>query len=375
MKVRLYPTTLCGSVTPPPSKSLLHRELIAQALAGVNEPCSGDATDVAATARALRQLQEEERPLIDCGDSGATLRFLLPLAMARGQVGTVFTGTERLLARPIPDLSGWERCAGGIRVTQCLQSGSYAISGSETSQIVSGLLMALPLCEGASRISLLAPLVSRPYVDMTLAVLRRHGITITETPAYWDIPGGQRYRPAYVQQEADWSAAAWFYVLNELGCAIQVQGLRHDSLQGDRCIAALCRALPETVDVSATPDLLPPLALLAALQPGRVTRFVGAAFLRGKESDRLQSTAQVLRALGGCVQEEEDGLRITGVPQLVGGQVDSWHDHRIAMLCACAAVRCRVPVELCGAACVKKSYPRFWEDYVNLGGKMEVIAP
>ena len=369
MKLRIIPHKLRGCVMPPSSKSLLHRELIAQALSGADLPQVTAGDDVARTVRALGQLLREERSVIDCGESGSTLRFLLPVAMALGRIGTVFTGSPRLLARPL----GWEY--GGMEITRPLTGGVYAVSGQETSQIVSGLLMALPLCGEASEIVLTTPLVSRPYVEMTRGVLRRYGIVSEEMAQGWHIPGGQRYRTATMQQEADWSAGAWFWVLNTLGCEIEIKGLRRDSLQGDRQICEYCEHLPDTVDVSATPDLLPPLALLAALQPGKTTYFTGAAFLRGKESDRLRHTAQILNTLGGCVTEQPDGLTVMGVASLHGGTVESAGDHRMAMLAGCAAVCCTEPVELRGAECVAKSYPDYWKDYVTLRGKIEVMEP
>lgn len=375
MKLRIAPRKLWGSVTPPPSKSLLHRELIASALAGKPETVKQAAADVKCTVEGLRQLWQEEYPVIHCGDSGSTLRFLLPVAMARGQIGTVFTGSPRLMSRPIPGEWGLERGTDSVTITRQLTGGTYRLQGDETSQIVSGLLMALPLCAKDSEIRLTTPLVSRPYVDMTVGVLKRYGIMIEETPQGWYISGGQRYLPAPLQQEADWSAAAWFQVMNALGCHIEIHGLRRDSLQGDRQICRYCQSLPETVDVADIPDLLPPLALLAALQTGKVTHFTGAAFLRGKESDRLQSTAQVLNALGGRVEEQSDGLVITGVTSLSGGQADSWNDHRIAMLAGCAAPFCTAPVELTGGECVEKSYPDFWKDYGTLHGEIEVMEP
>ncbi|MBQ0038277.1 MAG: 3-phosphoshikimate 1-carboxyvinyltransferase [Clostridiales bacterium] len=376
MNLRISPRRLWGTVTPPSSKSLLHRELIASALAGeILSATENAAEDVQRTAQALRCLWQEDAPIIDCGDSGSTLRFLLPVAMARRQVGAVFTGSRRLLERPIPDIGGWRRCEGGIEVMRPLTGGRYLLSGDQTSQIISGLLMALPLCPEDSEIILTTPLVSRPYVDLTVVVLRRHGIVLCETPRGWQIPGGQKYCAAPYQVEGDWSAAAWYEVLNALGGEITVRGMNEKSLQGDRQICAYCKALPDTVDVSRTPDLLPPLALLAALQSGKVTHLTGAAFLRGKESNRLHSTAQVLNALGGCVEEQADGLVITGVSKLTGGCVDSWGDHRIVMLAACAAMVCEAPVTLRDAGCVSKSYPDFWNDYVRLHGAVEVTEP
>ena len=194
MDVRLLPAPLRGAVTPPPSKSLLHRQLICLAQAG-EFPCPPDPSDdVEATVRGLWALYHEKAPVIDCGASGSTLRFLLPLAMARGQVGTVFTGTERLLERPLPGDWGLAATAGGLRVTRALSGGQIPVDGTRTSQLLSGLLMALPGLAADSELALTGPLASRPYVDLTLAVLRRCGVHIGQTDCGFTIPGGQRFR-------------------------------------------------------------------------------------------------------------------------------------------------------------------------------------
>ena len=362
MDVRLLPAPLRGAVTPPPSKSLLHRQLICLAQAG-EFPCPPDPSDdVEATVRGLWALYHEKAPIIDCGASGSTLRFLLPLAMARGQVGTVFTGTERLLERPLPGDWGLAATAGGLRVTRALSGGQIPVDGTRTSQLLSGLLMALPGLAADSELTLTGPLASRPYVDLTLAVLRRCGVHIGQTDCGFTIPGGQRFRTVPLDAEPDWSAAAFWLAVRALGCAVAVTGLRRDSLQGDRAAAALCRCLPEEVDLTDIPDLLPPLALLAACAAG-TTRITGAARLRYKESDRLASISAALRALGAGVRTLPDGLEITG-GRLTGGTVDACGDHRIAMLAAIASARC--DVRLRGAECVEKSDPHFWQTLAGL---------
>ena len=167
--------------------------------------------------------------------------------------------------------------------------------------------------------------------------------------------------------------AKWL-VLAALGQGITVTGLRQDSRQGDRRALTLCRELPQQVSLRENPDLLPPLALLAALRPDKEMRFTDAARLRHKESDRLAATAALLTALGGRAQETADGLAVRGVACLQGGEVQSAGDHRLAMLAACAAPFCREPVVLRGADCTAKSYPAFWRDYARLGGKVEHLT-
>ena len=311
MDVKLYPAPLAGTVAAPPSKSRWHRELICQAAAGRFPPVSPDAPeDIRATAAGLRVLYGggEEVP---CGASGSTLRFLLPLAMTLGREVT-FTGTPRLLERVMPGLWGVTPCPGGLRVTGRLTGGVYRLPGGDTSQLISGMLMALPLCREDSRLEAPGP-VSRPYVDLTAWVLERYGVVLHRAQGGWRIPGGQCFAPLPMEQEGDWSAAAYWLVLAALGQGITVTGLRQDSRQGDRRALTLCRELPQQVSLRENPDLLPPLALLAALRPDKEICFTDAARLRHKESDRLAATAALLTALGGRAQETADGLIIVVV--------------------------------------------------------------
>ena len=374
MTRRLYPARLTGRVTAPPSKSAWHRALICRFLAGQSLPEQVSGDDVKHTLVGLRALQSGA-PVVDCGDSGATLRFLLPLAMALGRRDTLFTGGPRLLERPLSAPYPVERTERGYRTAAPLMPGRYALRGDETSQTVSGLLMALPLLDAPSQLVLTTPLVSRPYVDMTLDTLHRHGVTAEETADGWRIPAPQTFRADDGPIEGDWSAAGWWLTVNALqGGGITVEGLSSRSRQSDRAIVDYLQRLPETVDVSQTPDLLPTLALLAAMTP-QTTRFTGGAFLRRKESDRLHTAAAVLSALGAEVREQPDGLTVTGGRPLRGGvTVDAFGDHRIAMLCACGALFCARPVTLRGEDCVSKSYEDFWRDYAALGGKVEELT-
>lgn len=418
MILRLYPSRLSGSVSVPPSKSLLHRELICRHLAGQSTPLPPrPADDVRYTAAALAQLNSSA-PRIRCGDSGSTLRFLLPLFMALGKTDAVFTGSPRLLQRPIPGDLGLRLTAEGLTLTRPLRSGLWQVSAAATSQVVSGLLMALPLLPQPSDIMLTCRPVSRPYLDMTCRVLRHHGIAVAETPEGYHVEGGQSFRPAPLLTAPDWSAAAFWLVLSRVQqqrCCVPQGDALHvefhdaspheinrtktghkpenkpdinrtlnrekwqdepDDMQGDAAILSLLAELPPCIDLTDTPDLLMPLALYAALQPGRTTRFTGCGFLRSKESDRPAAVAQVLHALGAQVREEPESLVITGVSGLHGGCVDSCGDHRIAMLAGCAAMLCDSgSVTLTGGEQVAKSYPGFWEDLEKLGGRTEVLEP
>lgn len=370
---RLYPARLSGTVTVPESKSAWHRALICRHLAGQALPESLSGDDVGRTLAGLRALADRA-PVVDCGASGATLRFLLPLGMALERVGTVFTGVPRLLQRPLSAPYPVERTAEGWRIVSPLTAGRFFLQGDETSQTISGLMMALPLLDAPSELILTTPLVSRAYVDMTVDTLRRHGVAIEETVEGWRIPAPQRFCPAKYAIEGDWSAGSWWLTMEALQrCGITVRGLRTEDHQSDCAITDYIVHLPETVDISCTPDLLPTLALLAS-QRQQTVRFVGGGYLRHKESDRLHTVAATLAALGVKVAELPDGLRVEGGTPLHGGvTLDACGDHRIAMLCACAALLCDEPVILRGGECVSKSYENFWRDYIALGGKVEEI--
>ena len=386
MNLTITPTRLSGTVTPPPSKSQAHRLLLCAALAGGESRIENlaDSQDIQATRRCMAELKTERNslPRFDCGESGSTLRFLIPIALAlRG--GGVFTGHGRLMERPqkpyfdIFDEKGvrYEQRDGVLTVQGKLPPGVYRLPGNVSSQFVTGLLYALPLLEGDSEILLTSPLESRGYVDMTLAALAAFGVSVTEIPNGFRTPGGQRYRPRAVSIEADWSQAAFWYTSMALGHPVEPQGLNPASAQGDMCIVSYCQRLRQSgdaaLDVSGCPDLAPPLAVIAALRAEERTSLTGAARLRIKESDRLAAITRVLCAMGADVEEGPDFLRIRGRDSLAGGcTVDCCNDHRIAMMAAVAATRCREPVTLLGAECVAKSYPAFWDDYKSLGGQV-----
>ncbi len=383
MNLTITPTRLSGTVTPPPSKSQAHRLLLCAALAGGESRIENlaDSQDIQATRRCMAELKTERNslPRFDCGESGSTLRFLIPIALAlRG--GGVFTGHGRLMERPqkpyfdIFDEKGvrYEQRDGVLTVQGKLPPGVYRLPGNVSSQFVTGLLYALPLLEGDSELVLTTPLESRGYVDMTLEALARFGIHGTERENGFLIPGRQKYCPAQASVEADWSQAAFWLAAAALGNPVQPVGLEEDSSQGDRVIGdyyvPLCRPGDVDIDLSQCPDLAPPLAVMAAVRCG-TTRLVNAGRLRLKESDRLASITQVLRALGADVEEGPDFLMIQGRDALAGGcTVDCCNDHRIAMMAAIAAARCESPVTLTGAECVAKSYPDFWAHYRMLGG-------
>lgn len=410
MDIQITPRHLSGTVTPPPSKSMAHRLLIAAALGSGISTVRGVAMsqDVEATLRCLTALGGRWRetapgtleitgiggrrstpgtalPHLDCGESGSTLRFFLPIALAVAG-GGVFTGQGRLMARPQgPYLDLFrekgifcEQTGGTLTVRGTLEPGEYHLPGNVSSQFFTGLLFALPLLDGPSTIVPTTAVESWDYILMTLDALTGAGVTAAEphTPgeAFRVCPAA--YQPFDRTVEADWSQAAFWYAAIALGSQLELTGLNAFSVQGDMAVVPhflrLTQPGDQEIDVSGIPDLLPPLAVMAAVRSG-TTRFVNAARLRMKESDRLTTVAAALNALGGQVEEGPDSLTIRGLDQLAGGTVDCCNDHRIAMMAAAAAVACRGPVTLVGAECVSKSYPDFWEHYRELGGDMDVL--
>lgn len=387
-----------GTIAAPPSKSAAHRMLIAAALAGADEDAvtipGTPSEDITATRNCLKALlakgDNDTPALLDCGESGSTLRFLVPVAAALGRKAT-FVGHGRLPGRPMCALTDTMSQHGAIfsahslpfTLEGALEAGEYRLSGNISSQYLTGLLFALPLLKAPSRILLTTPLESAGYIDLTLQVLQRFGITIQRQGQEFLVPGGLHYRlpaPPPLAVEGDWSNGAFPLCAGALaGNGVTVEGLLADSCQGDRAIAKLladfgakvestedcCRVAPgalhaQTIDVRPIPDLVPVLAVVAALAQG-TTRFINGQRLRLKESDRLESTCRLINALGGkAAVLPDDVLEVTGVSNLTGGEVDSAGDHRIVMAAAVAAVRCQNPVVIHGANAVDKSWPDFF---------------
>ena len=394
----LGPGALSGTVAVPPSKSLLHRGMICAALAGDPALCPAPAApseDIAATRRALAALLAPAGPgdapaQVDCGESGTTLRLLVPVAAALGRPA-VFLGRGRLPLRPMRPYADAFAGSGAVlrfpddpaaflplAVSGRLRPGVFALPGDVSSQFVSGLLLALPLLPGPSEIRLSSPLESRPYVDMTLAALRAFGVRVEETPGGFAVPGGQRYRPlAPFPVEGDASQEAFWHLANFLGSSVSLAAPARSGLQGDavfpdllaRLAAAPAGGPPPEIDVAQTPDLVPALAAAAAFAPAGA-RIVHAGRLRLKESDRLATTRTLLRAFGSAAEETPDGLLVPPgppAPPPAPPAVDGAGDHRIVM--AAAMLATRVPCVLRGAGAVAKSYPSFFDDYRAVGGR------
>ncbi|QEY35606.1 3-phosphoshikimate 1-carboxyvinyltransferase [Caproiciproducens galactitolivorans] len=407
--VRIEPSVLSGSILVPPSKSAAHRAVICSALAGggnlFEDGVEYLSNDIRATIRAMKTLLSgtDGTPVqVYCGESGSTLRFLIPVAAALG-IPAMFTGEGRLPQRPIgvyldclPQHGVKCETAGGLplAIHGKLTPGKFILPGNVSSQFITGLLLALPVLDGGSEIRLSTPLESAGYVDMTIDILKDFGIKIEAEENGWIVPGNQSYSvPPYkpYKVERDWSQAAFFLAAGTLGGKIRLEGLNPDSRQGDRAAEMLFRSFGADIawegkqltvtpkkrngieiDAAQIPDLVPVLAATAALCRGQ-TRIYNAQRLRIKESDRLAAMADGLTRLGGKVKETEDGLLIDGVKTLHGGEVNGCNDHRIVMAFAIAALKADGCVTIHDAQSVRKSYPDFFEDYNRLGGKAYVV--
>ena len=406
MVVTIKPQKIKGEVSVPPSKSVAHRLVIAAALSKGTSKVENlsFSKDITATVNAMRSLGAQidisgntaiikgiekppEKAVIDCCESGSTLRFLIPVVCALG-VQATFLGQGKLPQRPItPYLDELPRHGAQFdyqgtmpfTVRGRLTSGEYCISGDISSQFVTGLLLALALIDGQSELVLTTPLQSKPYVDITADCLAKCGVSVTQTDKGYAVTGGSM-KAFQAPVEADYSQAAFFYVANSLGSDIRINELNENSCQGDKKIVEICDKIvynkngglkPFELDCSDIPDLVPILAVLASFCEG-TSRIVNVARLRIKESDRLEAVSACLNALGGKVTAGEDFLEIQGVKSLHAGQVDCFNDHRIAMAMAVAATRSTGPVTLIGAQCVEKSYPDFFEVYKALGGDITV---
>lgn len=391
MDIKITPTPLSGTVNAIPSKSQAHRLLICAALSDseTNILCSQSNEDIDATVNCLNALGAQITrtsdgfqvcPIITvpktanlpCGESGSTLRFILPIAGALGVTAT-FELKGRLPQRPLSPL--WEEmermgcflsrptedtilCSGKLR------SGLYQIAGNVSSQFISGLLFALSIIHN-STLKISGRLESAPYVNMTKLALLKFGITVQGQEV-----NGHFHSPGNVDVEGDWSNGAFFLTAKALGQNIQVINLNTDSPQGDREIARLLPLLKthQTISAKDIPDLVPILSVAAAANQGAV--FTDIDRLRLKESDRVKTVIAMLANMGIHAEDTGDSL-IVSAGLFQGGTVDAANDHRIAMAAAIAACIAADPVTIIGAQCVKKSYPHFWEDYKELGGHYE----
>ena len=423
--IKVYPSRLNGEVKIPPSKSMAHRAVICAALGdGLSKISNIDySDDIIATINGMRALgaviEEKNECLevrginskelsvnrdfervVDCNESGSTLRFLVPISLAFEGV-TRFVGRGNLGKRPLKtyydifDSQGIEYSyLNGVLdlvISGKLRAGTYEVEGNISSQFITGLLFTLPLLDGDSKISITTELESKGYLDLTLSAMKDFGIKVINNEyKEFIIKGNQRYRSRDYRVEGDYSQGAFFLSADALGNEVTILDLKEDSLQGDREVVDILERMgvviektnlgmdgqvkhlnSTLIDASQCPDIIPVLSAVAALSNGK-TEIINAGRLRIKECDRLAAVTQELNKLGAKVTEKSEGLIIEGVGELEGGvEVWSHKDHRIAMTLAIASTRCKAPIIIKDYECVSKSYPHFFEDFKKLGGRLD----
>lgn len=393
------PCSLCGTVDAPPSKSMAHRYLIGAALSGQICTLTGIdySEDILATIDCLKSLgvniitEKEsviidpknfmnlENPVLDCRESGSTLRFFIPLALCLGK-DVVFRGSERLFERPLgvyEDIcreNGFKFIKNNDSITVCgnLKSGNYVLRGDISSQFITGMILALTFINKESAIEILPPFESRPYIDLTISALNFFGANVQFTDTYKIQIKQSNLRAFSGKIEGDYSNAAFLDAFNFLGSDIKIGNLFSESLQGDKIYIEYFRQIDmgvPTLDISNCPDLAPVLFSLAALKNGAT--FTGTNRLKDKESDRGAVMHEELEKLGGRLIFGDNFITVPKMDLKYNGKIlDSHNDHRIAM--ALSVILSKLGGAVCGVEAVKKSYPGFFNDIMMLGAKVEL---
>ncbi|MGL5820846.1 MAG: 3-phosphoshikimate 1-carboxyvinyltransferase [Sarcina sp.] len=417
--IKIKGKKLEGTVSVPPSKSMAHRAVICASLAKGESIISNIdlSDDIIATMEAMKSLGAKidkidnktykidgsntfmnlQNTVIDCNESGSTLRFLVPLSIVKENT-VKFIGKGNLGKRPLDiyyDIFkkqgikySYENDVLNLNISGQIKGEIFNILGNISSQFISGLMFALPLLDNDSKIIITTELESKGYLDLTLSMLERFGITIINNNyKEFIISGRQKYKPFDYRVEGDYSQAAFYLVAGFLGSKVGIRDLDLESLQGDKeaieilenmggrivienKTIGVCKSSEEEsiIDASGCPDVIPVIAVAAALTKG-TTKIINAKRLRIKECDRLSAIAMELNKLGAKVYEFEDSLVIEGVEVLSGSRVSSHDDHRIAMSMAIASTKCNGDIILDNPNCVSKSYPDFWNDFESLGGE------
>ena len=418
----ITPSKLSGEVKIPPSKSMAHRAIICAALSdGLSIIENIDySDDIIATIEGMKALgasivkyddyleivgiyksnkENNEFRIINCNESGSTLRFLVPISMLFSGKSK-FVGKGNLGKRPLTtyynifENQGIEySCEEGnlnLIINGKLKPGNFKVEGNVSSQFITGLLFTLPLLNSDSKITITTKMESKGYIDLTLQVLKLYGIEIVNHEyKQFIVRGRQEYKARDYRVESDFSQAAFYLVAGALGNDVTLLDLNLDSLQGDKATIDFLKQMnceivendegikvvshglkATTVDASQCPDVIPVVSLALALASGH-SEVINAGRLRIKECDRLQATVEELNKLKAHAVEHESSMELDGVETLTGGNVSSHDDHRMAMMLAIASTVCKEPVIIDNKECVKKSYPSFWEDFEMLGGKID----
>jgi len=418
MNAIITPSKAVGELPSVVSKSVAHRLLICSAFSNAKTliRCENTNKDIMATVNCLKAMgaeisyedgyfsvcpinQAKKCDRLLCNESGSTMRFTLPIVCALG--GTWhFIMEGRLPHRPLSPLKE-ELEAHGIQfvyITEndlCvhgkLSCGEYSISGNVSSQFVSGLLFALSILKGQSKLNVTEKIESAPYIEMTIDALLKFGADIKRDGNIFTITGKELNSPGIAEVENDWSNAAFPLSAAAL-CkgTVTLDNVNFSSHQGDMKILGILEQFGAVVkkesdkvtvignklqgieiNAEQIPDLVPVLAAVASGAKG-TTKIYGASRLRIKESDRLQTTYEMLSTLGADIKLTDDGFIVNGKDELTGGTVNSYNDHRIAMSAAVAATICKNDVILLDAGATSKSYPKFWEDMKKINLNIEL---
>ena len=420
---------LQGEVTAPSSKSVAHRMMICAALSGkkcyIKNVSKSD--DMTATIGCLSELgakitfdnstvfvdatefakDKKKHYTLNCKESGTTVRIMIPLCASLG-LNVTFTGEGRLPLRPLDEyLELFKQHSVKVEkgenylpltISGKLTGDFYEVSPKVSSQYVTGLLFAQSLLQNDSTLSLSSELLGSQYVDITLSVMRKFGVNIEKCDNSYKVFGAQSYKAKDeysdenigINVEGDWSQAAFFLCAGAINGDITVNNLDINSTQGDKAIVEILKSFnadievrknsvkvrkselkSTTIDATDTPDLVPVVAVLSAFANGE-TNITGVSRLKFKESDRLLSTTNMIKSLGGNATYTDDVLTVYGNGKLIGGKVDSYNDHRIVMSSAVASLVCENDTVINDAQAVNKSYSDFFNDYNSLGGKADV---
>ncbi len=395
MDVRITPSKLSGTLEAVSSKSDAHRVILAAALSGssVDIYINNISEDIKATLRCIKAfggdykindgfitvypLGETNCTTVNCGESGTTARFILPVGACFCEEFTL-CGEGRLPQRPFTELvsemknAGCELSSNSLPITckgKLDTTKEFFMPGSVSSQYISGLLFAIASQKKGGKITLTSHLESEGYVDMTVKTLNDFGIKVIKGENYYEVLKGEFNPPKRIYVEGDWSNAAFWIVCNFLGSNIKISGL-DNSLQRDSKIVSLL-PMPDEIDAKDIPDIVPVLCV-AACGLNKITKFINTKRLKIKESDRVKTTCELINNLGGKAEYDDNSITIYGKGFLDGGTINSYNDHRIAMSAAVASTICKNEVIIKDAYSINKSYPTFYEHFKNLGGKINV---
>ena len=400
MKATFKPCKLHGTVSAPPSKSMAHRYLIGAALCGKKCTLTGVdySEDILASIDCLKALgatittdqdtvtidpqgfMQAENPVLECRESGSTLRFFIPPALCLGKK-VILRGSERLLERPLSVYEQlckengflFEKDKNSVTLCGKMESGHYQIRGDISSQFITGLIFALVYLGKDSSIEILPPFESRSYINLTISALRSFGADIAFTDEYKIEIKATALHTFSGRIEGDYSNAAFLDAFNHIGSEIKIENLNADSLQGDSVYASyfeqISRCTP-TLDISDCPDLGPILFALAALKNGAI--FTGTDRLKAKESDRGAAMHEELSKLGGGLIFGNNTITVPKQElEYKGNVLDGHNDHRIVM--AMSVILSKTGGTIHGAEAIRKSYPRFFENIKGLGAEVELL--